>query len=179
VKQYVTGAPVTLDFPQVGGVIEYPAQWGGLVSNFSTYGPTNDFYFKPSIAAPGSNILSTIPLKMEGFAVVSGTSMATPFIAGSAALVLSVRGVNPEVGLAARGLLESTANYVPSRPAEGSLLQTAIQQGAGLVNVFRAIHATTIISPAELVLNDTTHFRPVYVHLIMSPRHITHFSLFS
>lgn len=98
---------------------------------------------------------------MEGFAVVSGTSMSTPFIAGSAALVLSVKGVTPQIGLATRDLLESTANYVPSRPTEGSLLQTAIQQGAGLVNVFRAIHTTTILSPAELVLNDTTYFRPV------------------
>ncbi|KAH6897589.1 pyrolysin [Coprinopsis sp. MPI-PUGE-AT-0042] len=162
VKQYAAGVRVTLDFPQAGGVIEYPAQWGGLTSNFSSYGPTNDFYFKPSIAAPGSNILSTIPLEMDGFAVVSGTSMSTPFIAGSAALVLSVKGVTPQVGLATRDLLESTANYVPSKPADGSLLQTAIQQGAGLVNVFRAIHTTTIISPAELVLNDTSYFNPIH-----------------
>jgi hypothetical protein len=33
------------------------------------------------------------------------------------------------------------------------------QQGAGLINVFDAIHSTTIVSPGELILNDTAHFK--------------------
>jgi hypothetical protein len=36
-----------------------------------------------------------------------------------------------------------------------SLFATAAQQGAGLVNVYQALTATTMISPSELSLNDT------------------------
>ena len=36
-----------------------------------------------------------------------------------------------------------------------SLLASAAQQGAGLVNAFEALTTTTIISPGELALNDT------------------------
>ncbi|EAU90898.2 peptidase [Coprinopsis cinerea okayama7 len=166
VEQFLSGADVKLNFPQTGGEIDHPAVGGGLMSNFSSYGPTNDFYFKPALAAPGGNILSTVPLNMSAFAVVSGTSMSAPFVAGSAALILSVRGVTPEVGRATRNLLETTASYVPSSDAEDALLQTAIQQGAGLVNVHKAVHTTTLVSPGELVLNDTANFKPVHKVLL-------------
>jgi hypothetical protein len=33
------------------------------------------------------------------------------------------------------------------------------QLGAGLINVFDAVHATTMVLPGELILNDTTHFK--------------------
>lgn len=54
-------------------------------SNFSNTGKGLDFM------APGSGILSTVP---DGYAVFSGTSMATPFAAGLAALVLSYARAN-------------------------------------------------------------------------------------
>ncbi|TFK18826.1 peptidase [Coprinopsis marcescibilis] len=162
VNQYAAGVDVKLNFPQEGGVIEYPALGGGLMSNFSNYGPTNDFYFKPAISAPGANILSTVPIELGEFAIVSGTSMATPFIAGSAALALSVKGANPDNNRGIRTVLESTAQFVKGNDSESALFQTAIMQGAGLVDVYRAVHATTLVSPGELLLNDTTHFNPVH-----------------
>lgn len=84
--------------------------------------------------------------------------MATPFVAGSAALLFSVKGRSKEVGTTARTLFETTARRVPSSHTDGDPLQTVTQQGAGLINVFDAIHATTIISPSQLILNDTAHF---------------------
>jgi hypothetical protein len=42
---------VSLSFPQTGGSFEYPDATGGLVSSYSTYGPTYDMYFKPAVAA--------------------------------------------------------------------------------------------------------------------------------
>lgn len=53
----------------------------GEVDTYSNYGTTID------LAAPGSDILSTVP---DGYGYMTGTSMAAPHVAGVAALVDSV-----------------------------------------------------------------------------------------
>ncbi|KAJ7077272.1 subtilisin-like protease [Mycena belliarum] len=157
-KQLAAGTAVSVSFPQTGGATEIPAPTGGLVSDFTTYGPTNDFYFKPAITAYGGNILSTIPVPLGSWALESGTSMATPFMAGSAALLFSVKGKSASVGRAARALFESTSMPISTSHTDGGPYQTATQQGTGLVNVYDAVFATTVLSPAELIVNDTAHF---------------------
>ncbi|KAH9892693.1 subtilisin-like protease [Cubamyces lactineus] len=162
VNEFASGASVSLSFPQSGASFNFPDSAGGLISSFTSYGPTNDFFFKPAVAAPGGNILSTFPVPLGTFAVLSGTSMATPFIAGVSALLLSVKGTSPEVGLGARDLLETTAQRVPSsHTTDGDPLQTLTQQGAGLVDAFKAIHAEVLVTPGELITNDTAHFKPL------------------
>ncbi|KAJ6603216.1 subtilisin-like protease [Mycena vulgaris] len=157
-EQFTAGANISVAFPQSGGAVGFPSTTGGLVSPFTTYGPSNDFYFKPAITAPGGDILSTLPLPLGTWGLESGTSMATPFMAGSAALLLSVKGKSPSVAKTARTLFQSTAQTIPSSKTDGDPLQTVTQQGAGLVQVYDAIFATTILSPTELILNDTAHF---------------------
>ncbi|HTL18508.1 MAG TPA: S8 family serine peptidase [Patescibacteria group bacterium] len=63
-----------------------------IMASFSSRGPTLvDFRIKPDVVAPGVNVLSSIPLSFcngsSCWAFFQGTSMATPHLAGSAAVL--------------------------------------------------------------------------------------------
>lgn len=103
----------------------------GARSSFSNYGAMVD------IAAPGSAILSTLNAgtagpAAESYASYSGTSMATPHVAGVVALVQSVS--NPaKTPAQIEALLKSTARAFPSTPSQPI--------GAGIVNAKAAVDA--------------------------------------
>ena len=59
-----------------------------VMAGFSSEGPTDvSRLIKPDVVAPGVNVLSSVP--GGGFAFFNGTSMATPHLAGAAAVVKS------------------------------------------------------------------------------------------
>lgn len=95
-----------------------------IKSSFSDYGATID------ICAPGENILSTI-IANNGYESNSGTSMASPIVAGVCALV---KALNPE--LTPQQLMQRvmhTADYIYDKnPDYVGML------GAGRVNAFAA-----------------------------------------
>ncbi|KAF7315658.1 Subtilisin-like protease [Mycena indigotica] len=162
VQQFLTNPNLTLSFPQTGASVSITNPVGGLVSYFSTIGPTFDMYLSPEVAAPGGNILSTWPLKLGGFAIASGTSMATPFVAGAAALVLRDLGKTAKVALEMQRILQTTSVSLASSHTDGSPVRTVAQQGSGLIQVDRAINGETIVSPSQIALNDTAHFKATH-----------------
>ncbi|KAF2228312.1 subtilisin-like protease [Elsinoe ampelina] len=138
-------------------------QTGGLVSTFTSWGPTFELDVKPQFAAPGGNILSTYPLALGGYAVESGTSMATPLAAAIYALVAQVRGTHDPTIL--RDVLSSTAkpqlyNIGPDN-ATFPYLAPVQQQGAGLLQAFDAAYATVLLDRSSLAFNDSTNFAGV------------------
>ncbi len=58
------------------------------VADFSSRGPTKEGLQKPDLVAPGVNIMSLSNLNQDRYTSLSGTSMATPLISGSIALLV-------------------------------------------------------------------------------------------
>jgi minor extracellular serine protease Vpr len=123
---------------------------GGLISSFSSYGLTAELDLKPDIGAPGGLIRAPYPLEKAGYAVISGTSMSSPHVAGAAALLLEARpGLTWEQ---VRTTLQNTAQPVPY--AAGQPFGEAVhRQGAGMLRIDRAIGSTASVTPSKLPLS--------------------------
>lgn len=79
---------------------------GIYLTPFSSRGPTLDNRIKPDICAPGHSITAAKANTGNGYVTFSGTSMATPFVAGTIALGLQAATMSPAQ---VRQNLESTA----------------------------------------------------------------------
>lgn len=67
------------------------------IATFSSRGPTSEGLQKPDLVAPGVNIKSLSNTKLDSYTSLSGTSMATPLISGSLALLYNKYGnLSPE-----------------------------------------------------------------------------------
>ncbi|KAL3419622.1 Minor extracellular protease vpr 12 [Phlyctema vagabunda] len=137
---------------------------GGYMSTFSSWGPSFEAWIKPEVSAPGGLILSTYLLNQGGYAVLSGTSMATPYIAGVVGLIKQIRGKSSLSPDAITSLLASTAT--PVNFGDGTtgydFLAPVVQQGGGLVNAYEAAYTTTFLDLDNIALNDTVYFKAAH-----------------
>jgi serine protease AprX len=129
-----------------------PKTGDDAVAGFSAYGKTYDGIAKPDLVAPGVNLISTLAgpdvvlaaahanhivggdTLSSSYFRMSGTSVATPVVAGAAALILQQ---NPN-------LTPDQVKYRLMRTARAFILQGgASTMGAGYLNVYSAVYGTS------------------------------------
>lgn len=118
-----------------------PSPAADQLSDFSSWGVTTDGQLKPDVTAPGGNIFSS--LNDNTYGDMSGTSMASPHVAGVAALVKEYLVKNhpeltPEqVSATVKALIMSTAK--PHVNKETGVYTSPRQQGAGVIDTAAAV----------------------------------------
>lgn len=113
-----------------------------IVTPSSSRGPTGDFRLKPDVCAPGAFIIAARannsdmgnPVN-EYYTSASGTSMATPHVAGAAALILQTHPTwNP--------MMVKSALMGNAKPLENTVLW---KQGAGRIQICEALNTSLLI----------------------------------
>ena len=151
-----TAALAGVPFEWTNQNVETPIATAGRISDFSSYGTDAELNLKPDLSAPGGQIFSTWPhQQFGGHNSISGTSMASPHVAGAAALYLQAHpGSSPSA--------VQTAMMNTAKPGLWSLapsfgfLDETYRQGGGLVQIADAILATSSVTPSKLSLGQGT-----------------------
>ena len=119
------------------------------VSSFSSRGPTADGRVKPDVVSPGESVTST--WNDGGFETASGTSMATPHVSGTAAILFAQ---NSSI------TVEEAKTVIMNSSEDLGLAEN--DQGSGLVDVYEAYQSVTVEERNSTnETNRTENFPPV------------------
>jgi len=123
-----------------------------MQASFTSEGPTDvDFRVKPDLMAPGVNVLSSVPGDDCGatgcWAFFSGTSMASPHLAGAAAVV---RGQHPGwTAEQVRSAIVNTAEIGAVTTVTGAVVTDVNIVGAGRLDLDAAVAAKAALAPVS------------------------------
>src|SRR5947199_7161958 len=147
-----------------------------ILAGFSSQGPTAvDFAVKPDLTSVGVNVLSSItcvgkpetcPGDGTGWAFFSGTSMSTPHIAGSAAVLLDLHSTwsPPQI----KSALVNRADLVIKDSLTGLHDIGPTAQGAGRENLSVAADGTTWLDPVSASFGKVTVGHPTSLNITLS-----------
>ncbi|MEW9533843.1 S8 family serine peptidase [Microbispora sp. NPDC049125] len=111
----------------------------GHIAPFSSGGAGENGEIKPNIAAPGVDIRSSVP--GNGYALKSGTSMASPHVAATVALMWSASPYLKNDVENTRALLDGTAADVDDTGCGGTAADNYVW-GEGMLDAYAAVKAT-------------------------------------
>ncbi|WPC18319.1 S8 family serine peptidase [Pediococcus inopinatus] len=143
------------------------------MASFSSWGPLSDYSLKPDISAPGVDIISTV--NDDQYTTMSGTSMAGPYDAGAAALVL--QKLKSTTSLQGADLVKATKlalmnTATPMKDNAYGALVSPRRQGAGEINVGNATADQVTIegnnntgSVSLYAIGDETKFSVTFTNL--------------
>jgi len=123
---------------------------------YSSRGPTGDGRLKPDVMAPGGAIMSVQAGSGDGYVSYSGTSMATPHVAGVAALMLQA---NPNISPTSstdyvKQILRETSDHkVPLDVDCGELFTPNNCYGWGTVDLIGAVSRSMNLKDVDLTGN--------------------------
>ncbi|MGB7604726.1 MAG: S8 family serine peptidase [Lutisporaceae bacterium] len=151
--KYTIGAPGAAANAITVGNMADVGEKGFYLAYSSSRGPTADGRIKPDIVAPGVNIMAATANSTNGYQVMSGTSMATPFTAGTAALMLDA---NPNLTPA------QIKNTIATTAIDWATSGQDIDYGYGRLDAFAAVKlagnyttGTNIAVPAHMYTSGT------------------------
>lgn len=163
-----------MDFAHPPIAFDYVSDNVNGMAAFSSRGPTDDGRIKPDVVAPGTNIVSArshdpgfqpaleswgVYEENDNYVYNSGTSMATPLVAGAATLVrqwyVEKQGLSsPSSALIKATLINSAADMAPGQYGTGDTQEISPRpdtvQGWGRVTLQRSLTAT----PPRLIWFD-------------------------
>lgn len=148
-REGTLGKPaIAADAITVGAMAD-PSRKGFALAPFSSRGPTTDGRIKPDISGPGVGIIAPKANSGNQYVAYSGTSMSSPYVAGSAALVLSA---NPELSPAeVKSILMTSSHDMGPRGVD-------IYYGSGKVNTFGAVQLALYGEEREGLFSTSLHF---------------------
>jgi subtilisin family serine protease len=132
----------------ISPAVEFPdASQSDVWQSFSGLGPSGLGQLKPDIAAPGANIFTASVAAGLGFELLSGTSFASPHIAGAAALVKQLHPSWTPDQIKSALMSSADTVFATSRKTDTA---GALAAGAGRVDLDRAGSVTATFLPASL-----------------------------
>jgi subtilisin family serine protease len=147
-----------------------------ILAGFSSQGPTAvDLAVKPDVTSVGVNVLSSItcvgkgagcPGDGSGWAFFSGTSMSTPHIAGSAAVLLQLHPSWSPGQI--KSALVNRADLVIKDAVTGSHDVGPTAQGTGRENLSVAANGTTWLDPVSASFGKVTIGHPTSLTITLS-----------
>jgi minor extracellular serine protease Vpr len=147
-----------------------------ILAGFSSQGPTNvDVAIKPDVTSVGVNVLSSItcvgkpagcPGDGTGWAFFSGTSMSTPHIAGSGAVLKNLHTSWSPAQI--KSALVNRADLVIKDAITGLHDVGPTAQGAGRENLSVAADGTTWMDPVSASFGKVTVGRPTSLTITLS-----------